>query len=326
MTFQMATNMVDSSVQKKFRFRRASVEWPTVFLGLAIYAAWLALTYYHARLPGVLVFMLGGMTIAWQSSFQHEVVHGHPTRWWRLNRVFGFPPLSLWLPFEIYRTTHRLHHIDSRLTDPYDDPESKYLSRGQWHRLSLLGKVFECLQVTLVGRILLGPFSTISKFLWREASAIVHGDYRNVGIWLVHGIGLGVILIWLVAVCHLNLLEYMVSFLYPGTAILMLRSFAEHRASERIDHRTAIIESKSLFAMLFLNNNLHFAHHKRPLVPWYLLPRLYEENKESFIQQNGGLVYSGYSQILRRFLWRANDSLVHPLEKQLETQLETQSL
>jgi fatty acid desaturase len=292
--------------------RRSSIEWPTVLLGLAIYAAWLILTYYHDHLPDVVLFVLGGMVIAWQSSFQHEVVHGHPTRWWRLNRVFGFPPLSLWLPFESYRTTHRLHHIDSRLTDPYDDPESKYLSREQWSQLSFAGKLVESAQTTLLGRVIIGPFSTVAKFLLHEFIAIARGDKSKLKIWLVHTVGVAFVIMWLVDICHVNLIQYIFSFLYPGTAILMLRSFAEHRASESIEHRTAIIESRSVLSLLFLNNNLHFAHHKKPLVPWYLLPRYYRENREIFIEQNGGLVYSGYFQIAKHYLWRANDSLIHP--------------
>ena len=39
-------------------------------------------------------------------------------------------PLTLWLPYERYRHTHHVHHIDARLTDPLDDPESFYWRAG----------------------------------------------------------------------------------------------------------------------------------------------------------------------------------------------------
>ena len=45
----------------------------------------------------------GGVLITLHSSLQHEIVHGHPTRWLGVNRLLAMLPLSLWLPFERYR-------------------------------------------------------------------------------------------------------------------------------------------------------------------------------------------------------------------------------
>ena len=46
-----------------------------------------------------------------------------------LNAALVFPALSFTIPYMRFRDTHLAHHVDSRLTDPYDDPESCYLDR-----------------------------------------------------------------------------------------------------------------------------------------------------------------------------------------------------
>src|SRR5262249_41311314 len=118
------------------RLEGTTIEWPTLLLAVAIYGGWGALTYWHASLPTVVVAGAGAWLVAWHSSLQHELIHGHPTRWGRINAAIGFLPLLLWLPFERYRETHLTHHRDERLTDPLDDPESNYVEPERWRRLS----------------------------------------------------------------------------------------------------------------------------------------------------------------------------------------------
>jgi fatty acid desaturase len=62
---------------KKSRF---TIEWPTLALATFIYTAWFLLTYFWASIPYVLLFIAGGWLLAWHGSLQHEVLHGHPTR------------------------------------------------------------------------------------------------------------------------------------------------------------------------------------------------------------------------------------------------------
>ena len=69
-----------------------------------------------------------GVLLTLHSSLQHEIAHGHPTRWPRFNRLLAIVPLSLWLPYARYQQMHLAHHHDDRLTDPIDDPESFYLT------------------------------------------------------------------------------------------------------------------------------------------------------------------------------------------------------
>ena len=92
-------------------------------LTVGCYGGWLAITYGYQTLPLAVTLVLGSLLITLHSSLQHEILHGHPTRSRRVNKWLGMVPLSLWIPFERYKQTHLLHHIDERLTDPLDDPE-----------------------------------------------------------------------------------------------------------------------------------------------------------------------------------------------------------
>ena len=83
-------------------------------------------------------------------------------------------------------------------------------------------------------------------------------------------------------------------------------------AAEKVAHRTAVVEGSALFGPLFLFNNLHAAHHRWPRVPWYRLPALYRAERDRLLADNGGLVYRGYGEIARRFLFRRHHSAVHP--------------
>lgn len=46
----------------------------------------------------------------------HELVHGHPTRDRRLNRLLGYAPLAVWFPYTLYMESHLRHHNDDHLT------------------------------------------------------------------------------------------------------------------------------------------------------------------------------------------------------------------
>jgi fatty acid desaturase len=293
--------------------RRRAVEWPTLALAGIIYGGWAALTFWHAALPGWLTVVLGAWLVAWHSSLQHEIVHFHPTRWRGFNFALAFPPLSLWLPYARFPMTHLVHHRDEALTDPLDDPESFYFTPAQWRRRHPVARALLRAQTTLLGRLTLGPAWIVGRFLLAEARAIAAGDRTRAGIWAAHLAGVAAVLYWLVAVCEMSPAFYLTAIVYPGTALLLLRSFAEHRAAPGVRERIAIVENAWILGPLFLFNNLHAAHHERPELAWYELPGWYRANRERLIRANGGLVYDGYGEVARRFLLTPHDTPIHPL-------------
>lgn len=294
------------------RRRPHAVEWPTVGLAIAIYGGWLAATWFWRDIPTVVLPAVGGWLIAWHSALQHEVMHGHPTRVRAFNTALGWPPLSLWLPFAVYRKSHLRHHRDERLTDPVDDPESAYLTGRQWRRLGPVGRAVRRWNMTLAGRLTVGPFILVVGFLVDEARRLARRERGRAGIWARHALGAAAVVVWVDIVCGMPLVLYLVAFVYAGTVLIRLRSFAEHRYADRPERRTATVENGGLLGLLYLNNNLHVLHHLDSSQPWYRLPGLYAAQREALRARNGGLVYSGYGEIARRFLFVAHDDPRHP--------------
>jgi fatty acid desaturase len=286
------------------------IEWPTIALAALIYGAWAVVTYFHALIPLPLRVMIGAWLIAWHGSLQHEIIHGHPTPWRRFNTILALPPLAIWLPFEIYRRCHITHHVLEHLTDPARDPESRYLAPDPG-RTARLARSVGRLQQSLLGRLTLGPLVDAWEFLAREVMHLGRGDLDRLRIWALHMTMVVAILAWLRLVCHLSLGQYLLCFVYPGIALSLIRSFAEHRAHPDPAQRTAIVERAPVLGLLFLYNNLHVAHHFRPDLPWYALPALYRRERERLLAANGGLVYDGYADVFRRYLLRPHDELMH---------------
>ena len=75
--------------------RVAAVEWQTLLLILATYAGWLAITVAYGRWPLAIVAPIAAVLITLHSSLQHEIVHGHPTRWHAVNRLNPISHLAL---------------------------------------------------------------------------------------------------------------------------------------------------------------------------------------------------------------------------------------
>lgn len=313
--------MSDGSCQPFDPFaNRPGVEWPSVALCFGVYGGFAALTFWHACLPAPILALGLAALLTLQASMQHEFIHGHPTRWRRLNRAIAAVPLSLWLPFESYRRSHLVHHRDESLTDPFDDPESYYWSADAWARLGPLGRGVVRFQTTLFGRMTLGPGWIVLRFLLGEARAVRRGARGGRCIWARHAAAAAGVAAWTFGVCGVDPAFYLYAAVYPSTSLLLLRSFAEHRAAEGIGERTAIVENAPVLGFLFLFNNLHAAHHERPLVPWYALPRLYRDERDRLVAANRGLVYDGYRDVARRFLFVPHDIALHPAHRDATVQ------
>ena len=302
----------DISLVRDEKIIRPAVEWQTVALAISIYAGWGLVTWHHAALPFWALILCGAWLTAWHSSLQHEIMHGHPTRHRAINTAIALPPLALWLPYVRYRQSHLRHHLDERLTDPLDDPESYYWTQAQWQALGSTGRRLVAWQTTLAGRMLIGPVWSIIRYFKFELSALLAGDRALMRIWAGHALAVAGVLTWVIGVCGMPLWQYLLAFVYAGTALSLVRSFAEHKADSEVERRTAIVENSWVFGILFLFNNLHVAHHMRPTLPWYELPDWYARHRVQLSARNGGLVYRGYLQVFRQYLLRPYMQTIHP--------------
>ena len=147
--------------------RTGGIEWMTLGLFAGFYAAWLVVVLKHQSLAWpaevAILALLGGFYM----SLQHEALHGHPTGWRGLNTTMAFAPLSLWLPYLGYRSSHMLHH-HTDLTDPQFDPESFYLRPVDWSSAGVGKRVYILVTRTMAGRLTIGAVHSIGRYLWHE--------------------------------------------------------------------------------------------------------------------------------------------------------------
>jgi len=287
-------------------------EAPTWILTLGVYTAWGLLTWNYHVLPWWVLLPAGAYVICLHGSLQHEVLHGHPTRWRWLNELLARPALWLWLPYGAYRDSHIAHHRSAKLTCPGLDPESNYLVPEDWARMPAPARATYAACATSPGRLVIGPAMAIAVFLGREARTLMRGDLRPLRHWLAHAAFMVPVLYWILVVCDIPFWAYVAFFAYPGLSLALLRSFAEHRPERDQGRATAIVEASWPMALAFLNNNLHAVHHERPDLAWYRLPATYRADRAGVLARNGGFVLPGYASIIGRSFFRWKDSPLHP--------------
>jgi len=292
-----------------FGWRR---EWPTWLLLGLVYGGWLGLTAAYDQNPVWITLPALAVLTALHGSLQHELLHGHPSRWQGLNDALAWPPLALWLPYPVYRDSHLAHHQDDNLTDPSDDPESYYLDRDKFARLGSIARIVLNVNNSLAGRLLIGPPMQTAAAWIAGARVIAAGDRRQLAIWSGHLLGLVLLAGWLGFV-GMPVWVYVLFVAYPGIALVLIRSFAEHRAVDDTAQRTAVVEAGWFFRLLFLNNNFHVTHHARPELPWPEVSRSYWANREKILASNGGYLIAGYGDLFRRYLTRPKEPVAYPL-------------
>ncbi|MGU0037359.1 fatty acid desaturase [Enterobacter mori] len=286
-------------------------ELPTWLLIIAIYTGWFTtLAYWHTLglLPATVLLI---WFTAWYMSLQHELIHGHPTRFPRLNQLFGTLPLAVWYPYGLYRDSHLAHHRNDCLTVPVDDPESYYFTEQTWARFTPWQKRIIHARNTFLGRLLLAPLLDIVQTLGSAVAAFRELRLRAMLMWLVHGALLAGLVVWMRHV-GFSPVWFVLAVSYPALALTKVRSFLEHRAADDPLARSVINEAGIFWQVLFLNLNYHSVHHDLPGVPWYGLKALYQQNRAAYQQRNHGFVVKGYGQWLRQFWDKAVDVTVHP--------------
>jgi fatty acid desaturase len=293
--------------------RRPAVDWPTVWVGVGCYGAYGLLTWFHDALPWWLILPLGGYVVALHGSLQHEAVHGYPfrSRFW--NSAFVFPSLWLWLPYGQYRHTHLKHHRNERLTAVDEDPESTYVSAEALARMHPLHRAYRQAMTTVAGRLVLGPPYFAVRVWWEVATKLYAGDWAYMRQWFIHIPAAAIVLVWVMAVCHIPLWQYVLLYAWPGVSLTVLRSYLEHQGRTEVGHRTVIIETGPVLSLMYLNNNLHALHHLEPAAPWHDRPRRFRERRNEVFIWNGGYRYRGYGEIVVRHFLHPKEPLVHPL-------------
>jgi fatty acid desaturase len=291
----------------------AKVDPVTLAVAVALFASYALVTWFFDDMPLWVAAPLGALCLAWYGSFQHETIHNHPTTSRRLNRVLGSPPLALWLPYPIYRASHLRHHRHRgrSVTDTDLDPESFFLAPADAAALGPLARWAYRMNCTLAGRLLIGPALMLGRFWSAEAGRLMLGDRGRQVLWFRHALAVTLLVVWLTQVCRIPLMVYLLWVVYPSIALTQLRSFVEHRAHPDPAQRTVTVEAGRWWSLIFLNNNLHIAHHAYPKLPWHQLPAAWERMRQAPIDP-ALVIKGGYSQIARRFLFKPIMGVAHP--------------
>lgn len=294
------------------------IEWPTMGLIAAVYLVLIGLVWLHASLPWWVILPVGAYFAALHASLQHEVLHGHPTGNRLLNEALVFASPTMWLPFYRYRQTHLLHHNDSNLTDPRLDPESYYLLPEAWAETTGIRRVLFEINHTLAGRMAIGPAISILRFWSSEFRGMANGNLETARAWAWFALSAAITIWFVVWVAGMPLWQYYFLIAYPGISLALVRSYCEHQAAEAVEHRTIIVEASPFWSLLFLNNNLHVAHHARPALAWYKIPAFYRAERAQLIAQNNGYLMKGYGEIFSRFFLKAKEPIPYPSMKWLK--------
>ncbi|QIX96739.1 fatty acid desaturase [Cedecea sp. FDAARGOS_727] len=276
-------------------------ELPTWLLIITIYGGWFATVAWWKTLGLFPATLLLIWFSTWYMSLQHELLHGHPTRFKRLNQLFGLLPFSIWYPYGTYRDLHLKHHQDEDLTVPETDPESYYFTRRRWQHFSGVQRVLVRLRNTFPGRLLLTPILTMRWTVLNILESFRSGNRPAIAMWIVHLVLLVPVLGWLVQ-HDFSVIYYLLAITWPMLAMTKVRSFFEHRAAEDPEARTVINEAGMFWRLLFLNLNYHSVHHDLPRVPWYGLPTVYRAYKEEYLKRNQGFFVNGYGELMREHL------------------------
>lgn len=290
---------------------RSRREWRTVLIAVAVYGGWTAVVLSYGSIPKWSTVALLAWFGAWHLSLQHEVVHGHPSRYVWLNDLIGSIPLTLWIPYFSFKREHLSHHA-APLTIPHVDSESFYVSADKWNSAGPLKRAIYQANRTLMFRLLVWSIISTLTFIAVNVREAILGHNNSRKAVTLHLIG-AIAVIAFVNAAGMPVWLYALGVIYGGRILNMVRPFAEHEWLDGTELRTAMVQAGPVMSLLMLNNNLHVAHHDDPGVPWYDVPELARRTDAFGRAERSGLLYrGGYLEIARRFAVRPFSQPNHP--------------
>ena len=282
-------------------------EWRTLLVAGLVYGGTVGTVWGHDRLGFWITTALLAWFGAWHLSLQHELLHGHPFRAQRLNDLLASVPLTLWIPYGLYKPDHLEHHR-SDLTIPGMDNESYYVSSERWASMVSVSRAYHWANRTFLFRIFVNTIWSTFQYHATKLRLAAQGHRPTRRAYAAHLFTLIPVLWLVVSVASMPLWQYALGVTYGGRVLNSIRSFPEHRYQPGVGLRTAMIEAGPVMSLLMLNNNLHVLHHDEPWHPWYtyryVAVRLdaYERAAAAGLRYRGG-----YWEVLRRYAVRPID-------------------
>ena len=212
-------------------------------------------------------------------SLIHEAEHSmlHPRPIW--NAMLGRWLCALFLvSFTFLTHCHLRHHnknrTDIEMWDLYREDQSKWRRRGNLY-LMMSGLGYLSLWVSVV-LFAFAPFLVYCGFFQRhtEIAGFLEGSNQDSKISAIRAeswaaLSLQAVTIWAL---HLQLWPWLLLFLMHGF-VWSSQNYVNHAFSPRdILNGAHNLRMSGFLRPIYLNFNLHLAHHQNPRIPWVHLP------------------------------------------------------
>lgn len=275
----IAARNVGRDVIAGVRALEVRLAWPTIVLGLAVFAGWIATLVAAATgaLPLWAAFCINALLVYLSYTPLHDGAHGSIARgrheW--LNRAIGLLPAFMALHnFSLHRVTHLSHH--RHLNDPELDADHWVAGQRWWSVLARCSTVF--LSHYRIGWRIADRRSKAWGVAENLATLALAGIVFAVAGWKVL-----VFAIILPALAGMTLLAFLFDYIVH----------APYLHEGRFTATRAYILPKRwrrIGSALWMQQNYHLAHHLYPWIPFYRYARVLEVAEPLIDRRDGAII------------------------------------
>ena len=281
-------NSLESRANKTARQHMGHIAWFTIFLGLAIPAAYvtiLSLTAMGLISAGV-AFPILVLLVYMSYSIVHDSVHGsihgkNKTLKW-LNESLGqLNAQVIWMCFTIHRKEHFAHHRNTNIAD--QDPDLPMASNGLFNMMRM---------------VLTSPGNKVKNYIEVYGEIATKKEKRfvvtEVFLSVIFRLGFAYFLGWKLA------LLFFIGAGFLGGLILQLGfAWIVHRSFDRTaryENTSTIIFPKPIdtpMTWIWMFQNYHAVHHLFPRIPFYLYRKVFRQIEDVMIANNAPIYRIG---------------------------------
>ena len=255
---------------------------------IAFFSLFTAGTHFHQIWIRLLLGLAFGIIMIPVYSLMHEAAHNtlHPSA--KSNLFLGRWLCCIFtISFTFYRHCHLKHHkknrTDDEMWDLYYEHQNKWLRYGNLYLMMIgLGYVATWLSVFLFS---ISPKLVISAFFKKhtEINGFLNG-FTTVNKLLLAQFESVVVIIFQLLLLWLINWDWWLWVIFYGIHgfIWSSQNYVNHAFSPRdIINGAHNLKIPSWLNLVYLNFNIHKAHHQNPNIPWLHLPSFIKSSKES---------------------------------------------
>ncbi|MEO8764986.1 MAG: fatty acid desaturase [Ginsengibacter sp.] len=257
----------------------------SLFYFLLIYAG----SHAHTTAVKFLVGLAFGIVMIPVYSLMHESAHNalHSSRRW--NVILGRWLCCLFIvSFTFFRHCHLKHHkknrTDEEMWDLYYEHQNKWLRYGNLY-VMMIGVGYFALWLSVVLFAIAPRLVTSSLFKKHtEINGFLEGidDVHKLRIARFESLGVIVFQVFILWLIHWDFTSWLILYFMHGI-IWSSQNYVNHAFSPRdIINGAHNLSVPVWLKVVYLNFNLHLAHHQNPKIPWLYLPKFIKSGKGRF--------------------------------------------